>query len=429
MKFYMPIAKVDELSDGTLMLSGIASTEAVDSDGEIITAAAMKAALPDYFKHGTGALREMHQPSAAGTVGKAEIIDGQTHIEAHVVDPIAVLKVKSGVYKGLSIGGRVTERDAANKSTITGLKLVEVSLVDRPANPDAVFTMFKAESELSAIDEMAKMVNDGTITPERLLELAKADLTPDQVAVIDQNSDAAAVVKAQEIAAVAAAEAAAAAAVHKGMGHVADLASLLKAVSWLCMDQCNEAEREGDGSTVPASLKAWLDTGLGILNAMTAEETAELLACVPDNGAGDSATMIEMADAAIDLEKAGARNSKTDLHTVQSMHDGAVALGASCGADKADAAGDLAKADTLAKAETDRDEAIAKAATLEARITVLLAAPVDGKAVLTTIAKSGDTITPVTTAEPIKVIGYDGKSDDIATMIKSIHATPIGRAL
>ena len=32
-----------------------------------------------------------------------------------------------------------------NKSQITGLKLTEISLVDRPANPDAVFTCFKAD--------------------------------------------------------------------------------------------------------------------------------------------------------------------------------------------------------------------------------------------------------------------------------------------
>ena len=54
-------------------------------------------------------------------------------------------KVKTGVYKGFSIGGSVTARDELNKSQITGLKLTEISLVDRPANPDAVFTCYKAD--------------------------------------------------------------------------------------------------------------------------------------------------------------------------------------------------------------------------------------------------------------------------------------------
>jgi hypothetical protein len=33
---------------------------------------------------------------------------GITRIVAHVVDPVAVIKVKNQVYRGFSIGGRVT---------------------------------------------------------------------------------------------------------------------------------------------------------------------------------------------------------------------------------------------------------------------------------------------------------------------------------
>src|SRR5882762_5090540 len=83
--------------------------------------------------------------SAAGTTLEAEVgDDGMTRIVAHVVDPVAVAKVKNKVYRGFSIGGRVTQRDAANPKTITGLVLSEISLVDRPANPEAVFDCWKA---------------------------------------------------------------------------------------------------------------------------------------------------------------------------------------------------------------------------------------------------------------------------------------------
>lgn len=123
---------------------GYASSEAVDSDGEIIAAEAMKAAIPDYMKF--GAVREMHGQNAAGTAIEINVEDdGRTFFGAHIVDPVAVTKVKTGVYKGFSIGGSVTARDELNKSQITGLKLTEISLVDRPANPDAVFTCFKAD--------------------------------------------------------------------------------------------------------------------------------------------------------------------------------------------------------------------------------------------------------------------------------------------
>ena len=144
MRLYGSISKTEELSDGTIKVWGYASTEATDSDGETITADAMKAALPDYMKF--GAVREMHQKSAAGTAIEASVeADGKTFFGAHIVDPVAVTKVRAGVYKGFSIGGSVTGRDDLNKSLITGIKLVEVSLVDRPANPEAVFTCQAAQ--------------------------------------------------------------------------------------------------------------------------------------------------------------------------------------------------------------------------------------------------------------------------------------------
>ena len=61
-----------------------------------------------------------------------------------MVDDDAWAKVKEGVYKGLSIGGRVTARDAINKALITGVELTEISLVDRPANPEALIDPYKA---------------------------------------------------------------------------------------------------------------------------------------------------------------------------------------------------------------------------------------------------------------------------------------------
>lgn len=143
-KLYAEIAKMEAQDDGTVKVWGYASSEAVDSDGEIIAAEAMKAAIPDYMKF--GAVREMHGSNAAGTAIEINVEDdGRTFFGAHIVDPVAVTKVKTGVYKGFSIGGSVTARDELNKSRITGLKLTEISLVDRPANPDAVFTCYKAD--------------------------------------------------------------------------------------------------------------------------------------------------------------------------------------------------------------------------------------------------------------------------------------------
>jgi len=151
MRIYGEITKVEAQDDGTIRVFGTASTGAVDDADETVSPAAMKAALPAYMRF--GALREMHGLTAAGATLSAEVgEDGATRIAAHVVDPVAVKKVQLGVYKGFSIGGRVLSRDPADRTVITKLKLNEISLVDRPCNPEAVIDM----KELSAreLDEL-----------------------------------------------------------------------------------------------------------------------------------------------------------------------------------------------------------------------------------------------------------------------------------
>src|SRR5215813_13432513 len=143
MRLYGAIEKVEAQADGTVRVHGIATTEAVDDQGEIVRADAIRAAIPDYMKF--PAIREMHQLQAAGTALEVEVGDDNiTRLVAHVVDPIAVSKVKNQVYRGFSIGGRVTKRDPRDPKTITGLALNEISLVDRPANPEAIFDCWKA---------------------------------------------------------------------------------------------------------------------------------------------------------------------------------------------------------------------------------------------------------------------------------------------
>jgi phage head maturation protease len=144
-KLFGSIQKVDDNDDGTITVHGIASSESRDASGELVQAEAMREALPDYSKF--PALREMHQPMAAGKVTEADVDDdGVTHIAALVVDPIAIVKVRTGVYGGFSIGGKVLKRDPNDRSIITKLRLVEISLVDSPCNPDAVLSMWKADT-------------------------------------------------------------------------------------------------------------------------------------------------------------------------------------------------------------------------------------------------------------------------------------------
>ena len=363
-KLYAAISKVEAQEDGTIKVWGFASSEAVDSDGETITADAMKAALPDYMKF--GAVREMHQNSAAGTAIEANVDEmGKTFFGAHIVDPVAVKKVQTGVYKGFSIGGKVTVRDDLNKTIIKGIKLVEVSLVDRPANPEAVFTMYKAEEG----GDLKK--TDGAAIPE------DPDPAPDEaVKVLVIGGDP----------------------LRKGMYSVGELASLLSAVSWVATDAEYESQYEGDASPIPVALREWLASGCKIFMEMAAEEVAEmqagLLAMVP------TVDPLEMSAGVGDLLKAGATLStatKDKLATIKETIQAAMGhldelmtVKDSTDDDKenADAVADLQKsaqvsADALLKVEGEN-------AALKKRVAALEAVPAPSKVITKTTVVSKD---------------------------------------
>lgn len=144
MRLFFPIAKVDAEQR---MVWGYASTEARDDQNEIVTRNALETALGDYMKFAN--VREMHQLSAVGIAKEAAIDDKGLYVGAKIVDDRAWAKVVAGVYKGFSIGGRVLERAAGDRGTITALVLNEISLVDRPANPEAIFDFWK----IAAVEE------------------------------------------------------------------------------------------------------------------------------------------------------------------------------------------------------------------------------------------------------------------------------------
>jgi HK97 family phage prohead protease len=134
--FYGAFTKRDEAKR---LVAGYASTEAVDSDGETILRSGLKEALADYMEYAN--VREMHSASAVGVTKEAAIDDRGLYITVKVIDDGAWRKVQEGVYRGFSIGGRIKERDSVNRKIIKRLSLHEISLVDRPSNPDAKFEL------------------------------------------------------------------------------------------------------------------------------------------------------------------------------------------------------------------------------------------------------------------------------------------------
>jgi phage head maturation protease len=166
--FFAELRKVEAGSDDTLTVHGIASTESRDSTGEIITASAIRKALPAYREF--PAIREMHGLSAAGTAIEIDVDDdGITKIVASIIDPMAIKKIRSGTYRGFSIGGKVLKRDPDDPKTITEILLTEVSLVDRPANGEAKIALWKAAGA-PTLDSVFKAMDP----EDRALTLIKA---------------------------------------------------------------------------------------------------------------------------------------------------------------------------------------------------------------------------------------------------------------
>lgn len=319
-----------------------------------------------------GNIRAMHGKVAAGKVTSIEFNDADKAIDitAKIVDDAEWEKCVEGVYTGFSIGGNYEKRwdDGALKRYTA--RPAEISIVDNPCVPTARFSMVKAagvveEKEFKAPDPAAA-------------EVKKEDPTPVADAVE----------------------------VKKGLYGIASLASLLgSAASDARMAQW-EADSESDGSPVPAALRAWVAAGLQILNAMAAEESAELVAEL----AADAGVVVELADKGdlakfLDgqVKKAGARHSASDQKHVQGMHDSAVALGAGCGAgEKAAAPGDLAKLFPVGLSELGKAVAIATGT-----------APIDG----------------AVTAEQIEALGKfaiatAGERDELQKKVIKLEAEP-----
>ncbi len=321
-RLYGEIAKTEQQDDGTVKVWGYASSEAVDSDGEIITAEAMKAAIPDYMKF--GAVREMHGKSAAGTAIEIKVEDdGRTYFGAHVVDPVAVLKVQTGVYKGFSIGGTVTARDDLNKSLIKGVKLTEISLVDRPANPDAVFTCFKADKgveqadddESDAEDENNKPDDaDGSQKDDQADE--KADFTPDEIARLREmlNKSADAPAKTEPV--------------EKSMHDVSELAGVIRGLQWFISDsEYSQLPDEVVGKAKTAAgelmdaLKALVEHEAGSLNAEKAAQPESLQKTAQADELAKAQADLAAAKAEIEALKQQPEAPKGSLKAVSKAED------------------------------------------------------------------------------------------------------------
>ena len=271
LKAFIPISKVDEEKR---MVWGYASTEALDSQNEVVTRAAIAGALDGYMQFAN--IREMHQLSAVGVAKEATMDDKGLFLGAHVVDDTAWTKVKAGVYKGFSIGGKSLKKTG---KTIEELALTEISLVDRPANPECVFDAWKADGA------------EGGQPGEDEVEI---DLTAKAAPAAATETDAEPVAK--------------------GMWNMQRLVDALASVGNSARDAEWEASRGEHSPEIIAGLKAVVADLGAIAQKYLGEEIALMLA--PQAG-----IPVALADAGGDVAKAGAKFSAATKASLKAAHD------------------------------------------------------------------------------------------------------------
>jgi phage head maturation protease/regulator of replication initiation timing len=455
--FYAEICKVD---DEQRMVYGYASTEALDVQGEIVTKQAMAAALQDYMRFAN--IREMHQPSAVGVAKSVEMDDKGTFISAHVVDDNAWSKVKAGVYKGFSIGGKAIEKV---DNVINALRLTEISLVDRPANPEALITLWKAEAatsdaapsaEEAAVTQLAQMLDQGAISAQRLVALAKADaktaVTAD--AAVADTTDAQVNVDPVADAAAQSADAQVGKSTGEEIWDAGQALQALGSIQYVLQkerDEMAQGEDGEEGSEAAKQVNA-LQTAVSALKEFIASEIQEDNAArTQDVALADGVST--QGEGAGTVHKVGRRFSGVSMQKMQAMHDSLVELGVACSTAKADASPADAKPNNVqgadvAKLAEQTALALEKVALVQAHVqrlsqenthlqgelTRLKAMPAPGKALLNAMAISksmdlqddaqsaSDGGFAKTEGDVRPVLDAHGQVNDAASLIKMLHA-------
>lgn len=176
--FTVPFAKVDVQEDGSVIVHGTATSEAIDSQGDVLTLESSKLALKDY----AGNVREMHQPIAVGRATNIKVDEDarSINVEAHISSgaPDTVQKVKDGVLRAFSVGGEILKwamgkRDEKDVRVVSEWKWHELSLVDVGANPDSnnvvvVAKLADGASPAPEVDPYAALAAKRTKKPAKL---------------------------------------------------------------------------------------------------------------------------------------------------------------------------------------------------------------------------------------------------------------------
>lgn len=158
---------MEKQEDGSLIVYGTATNETLDSDQQIVDLTFSKQAVPEWLATG-GNVRVMHSTNLypAGVGMMADTTGNNVDIKAQIFEPTAVLLCEKKVLKAFSVGianPKVVHDMKARGGRIVGGEIIEISLVDRPANPDCQYNVIKSskgEPELVSTFSKGESVSD-----------------------------------------------------------------------------------------------------------------------------------------------------------------------------------------------------------------------------------------------------------------------------
>lgn len=167
------IVKFERTEDGDLVVYGKAAGPELDIANQRCSSDWLKQAMPAWMEYGN--IRQQHQLVAAG-VGQELTEDGDSWmLKALIVDEDTKTKVEKRILKGFSVGiknGRIMKTAEAPAGLIVGGDIIEISVVDRPANPTCGMSLFKSAS--MAADLQPVEVEDAEWDAEHFEQLNKA---------------------------------------------------------------------------------------------------------------------------------------------------------------------------------------------------------------------------------------------------------------
>jgi len=145
------------------IIEGYASTDTLDLEGDIVDLNATRLAVEEYQKF--AAVRLMHRAQPIGVIERLQVDTKGLFVRVRVVADDAWKLVKEGVLKGFSIGyanaKRVADTVKTGVSRMISYDLIEISLVDAPANRDCSFVLTKAMNDEQFVNTTLAYISGG----------------------------------------------------------------------------------------------------------------------------------------------------------------------------------------------------------------------------------------------------------------------------